>query len=164
MEIRDAKEKDIEKINEIYNKAIKNLTVTFETGPLSLEEQAKWYKKHKEEDYPIIVAEKNEEVLGWASLSKWSEKEGYKYTVENSVYVDSKNRNKGIGKKLLEKLISKAHKREFKNIIALITEGNEVSIILHERFDFEKVGTLNKVGYKFDKFIDVDLFQLRLDD
>ena len=163
MEIRDAKEKDIEKINEIYNKAIKNLTVTFDTEPLSLEEQVMWYEKHKVEDYPIIVAEKNEEVLGWASLSKWSEKEGYKYTVKNSVYVDSENRNKGIGKKLLEKIISKARKRGFKNMIALITEGNEVSIILHERFGFEKVGTLNKAGYKFGKFIDVDLFQLRLD-
>ena len=85
MEIRDAKEKDIEKINEIYNKAIKNLTVTFETDPLSLWEQTKW--------------------------SKWSEKKCYKYKVDNSVYLDSKCRNKGIGKKLLEKLISKSQKR-----------------------------------------------------
>lgn len=164
MIIRDAEEKDIEKINEIYNKAVKNLTVTFDTEPLSLTEQTKRYQKQKEEGYPIIVAENNGEVLGWASLSKWSEKEGYKYTVENSVYVEKDNRNKGIGKKLLEKLIQKAKEKEFKNIIALITEGNEVSIILHERYGFEKVGTLHKVGYKFDKFIDVDLFQLRLDE
>lgn len=162
MIIRDAEEKDIEKINEIYNKAVKNLTVTFDTEPLTLAEQTKWYQKHKEEGYPIIVAENNGEVIGWASLSKWSEKEGYRYTVENSVYVEKDNRNKGIGKKLLEKLIQKARERKFKNIIALITEGNEVSIILHERYGFEKVGTLNKVGYKFDKFINVDLFQLRL--
>ncbi len=164
MIIRDAKEKDIEKINEIYNKAVKDLTVIFDTKPLSLTEQTKWYKNHQGEGYPIIVAEKNGEVLGWASLSIWSKKEGYRYTVENSVYVESEHRNKGIGKKLLEKLIEIAKEKEFKNIIALITEGNEVSIILHEKYGFEKVGTLNKVGYKFDKFIDVDLFQLRLDD
>ena len=164
MIIRDAQEKDIEKINKIYNKAVKDLTVNFDTEPLSLLEQTNWYQKHKDEGYPIIVAEKNEEVLGWASLSKWSEKEGYKYTVENSVYVESTNRNKGIGNKLLEKLIQKAKEKEFKNIIALITEGNEISITLHEKFGFKKVGTLHKVGYKFDQFIDVDLYQLRLDE
>mgnify|MGYP000276435448 FL=1 len=86
MLIRDAKKEDIEKINKIYNQVVKSSNVTFDLEPFSIKKQHTWYKKHKKEGYPIIVAEVDNIVVGWASLSRWSDKKGYDYTAENSVY------------------------------------------------------------------------------
>jgi len=160
MLIRDAKKGDIEKINKIYNQVVKSSNVTFDLEPFSIEKQHNWYKKHKKEGYPIIVAEVDNIVVGWASLSRWSDKKGYDYTAENSVYVDKADRGQGIGYKLLKKLIEKAKQKNIKNLIALITEGNQGSINLHKKFAYEKVGNLKKVGHKFNQYYDVEIYQL----
>lgn len=103
MLIRNANKDDIEKINKIYNQVVKSSNVTFDIKPFSIKKQLNWYKKHKKEGYPILVAEVDNIVVGWASLSRWSDKEGYKFTAENSVYVDKSYRGQGIGYKLLKK-------------------------------------------------------------
>jgi phosphinothricin acetyltransferase len=160
--IREAKIEDIKAINKIYNTAVKNLNATMDIEEKPLQEQKKWFKEHKENNLAVIVAEIENKIVGWASLSKWSHKEGYKYTVENSIYVDNNYRGKGIGTKLLERLIVEAKNNNYKNLIAQIAEGNESSVKLHKKYGFKRVGTLKKVGYKFNRLHDISIYQLEV--
>ena len=88
---------------------------------------------------------------------------GYRFTTENSVYVATKYRGKGIGKLLLAPLIEAARKRGLHAIIAAIDADNDISIRLHARFGFEKVGHFKRVGFKFNRWLDVVYMELLLD-
>lgn len=160
--IREAKIEDIKDINKIYNTAVKNLNATMDIQLKPLEEQKKWFEEHKENNLSVIVAVMENKIVGWASLSNWSHKEGYKYTVENSIYVVNNYRGKGIGSNLLKHLIIEAKEKDYKNIMAQIAEGNQNSIKLHKKHGFKKVGKLKKVGYKFNRFHDISIYQLEV--
>jgi phosphinothricin acetyltransferase len=97
--------------------------------------------------------------VGWASLSRWSERAAYDTTAEVSLYVHKNARNKGIGKKLLEVLTLEGGRVGLHSLIARITEGNEKSFYLHELFGFETVGTLKEIGKKFGQYLDVRILQ-----
>jgi phosphinothricin acetyltransferase len=162
IKIREATIEDIKAINNIYNTAVKSLNVTMDIKSKPLEEQKKCFKEHKENNLSVIVAKTKDKIVGWASLSKWSHKEGYKYTVENSIYIDNNYRKKGIGTKLLKQLIIEAKEKGYNNLIAQIAEGNSSSVKLHKKHGFKKVGVLKKAGYKFDRFHDVIIYQLEV--
>src|SRR5437868_11136734 len=98
---RSATDADQQAIMEIYNEAVLNTTATFDTDQRTIEKQMEWFRKHKK-NHPVFVAEKEKQVVGWASLSPWSDRCAYDTTVEVSVYVHKGFRGKGIGKKLLE--------------------------------------------------------------
>lgn len=161
MKIRKAKINNLEAITIIYNYAIANTTATFDTKPKTIKSQEKWFLKHSNK-YPIIVAEDESGVVGWASLSQWSDRCAYKNTAEISVYVDKDNQNLGIGKKLFGEIIKLAGKNRLHTIIARIAGDNKASVHLHEKFGFTYVGSLREVGFKFDRYIDVYLMQLIL--
>src|SRR6266404_1187680 len=101
--IRPATHADQQRIMEIYNDAVLNTTATFDTEPRTFEKQVTWFRNHKK-NHPVYVAEEDGKVIGWASLSPWSDRCAYDTTVEVSVYIDSDFRGKGIGGKLLEKV------------------------------------------------------------
>ena len=128
--------------------------------PISVDKaNKKWFKNS--DLYPIIVYEtENDVIAGWASLSQWSPKEGYKFTTEISVYVHSAYQNQGIGKKLIKEIIKLAKEKNFKTIVARIDESNEISIKLHSKLGFETIGIMKKFGYKFDKFYDIRMMQI----
>lgn len=105
------------------------------------------------------MAEENNEVVGWAALSRYDSKHAYSDTAELSLYVKQEWQGKGIGKRLMERIIKEGKKAGLHAIIARITEGNEISIKLHEKFGFRHVGVLKEVGFKFDKRLDVYLMQ-----
>ncbi len=159
LNIRTAEEKDIPAITEIYNHAIVHTTATFDTETKTLENRLEWFRQHSPK-HSVIVAEYEGEIVGWASLSKWSDKMAYDSSVENSLYMAEKYRGKGVGKKLLEKLIEEGRKNGFHTIIARISDGNDVSLKMHYDLGFEKTGTLKEVGIKFGKLIDVHLLQI----
>jgi phosphinothricin acetyltransferase len=161
--IRPAEIKDIESITEIYNEAIATTTATFDTEPKSLDEQRKWLESH-DAKHPVIVAELKGAVAGWASLSPWSDRPAYSGTAENSVYVKSEHRGKGIGKKLLQHLLKEAEHSGIHSIIARIAEGNERSIKLHKDQGFEHIGVMKEVGVKFGRLLDVYLMQKIISD
>ncbi|SNX53902.1 GNAT family N-acetyltransferase [Thermoanaerobacterium sp. RBIITD] len=161
MLIRKATIHDVKSINYIYNQAVLNTTATIDTEPRPIEYQLDWFKKH-DDRFAIYVAEENNSVIGWASLSLWSDKCGYKGVAEDSIYIDEKYRDRGAGKKLLNAIIDHAKSNEFHTIIARISDGNDVSVHLHERYGFKLIGTLKELGYKFDKYIDIHIFQLIL--
>lgn len=156
--IRRATLEDLGAITQIYNDAILRTVATFDTEPKTAEEQMMWFADHSPE-YPILVADSNGLVVGWASLSRWSDRCGYSDTAEISLYVDEKHQGKGIGRKLLEAIIQKGQKAGLHTIIARIAEGSEASIRLHKSVGFEQIGTMREVGRKFGKLLDVHLLQ-----
>ena len=157
--IRSATEQDQQAILDIYNEAVLNTTATFDTEPRSLESQHEWFRKHKK-NHPVFVAEKNNAVVGWASLSPWSDRCAYDTTVEVSVYVDKNFRGQGIGYTLLEMVTQEGNKLKNHTVISRITQGNGVSIHLHEKLGYRHVGIMKEVGFKFGNFLDVHMMQL----
>jgi len=156
--IRPAVEKDVPAITVIYNDAILNTTATFDTEEKTLEDRIFWLKNH-DERHPVIVAELQNVVVGWAALSKWSDRAAYDSTAETSLYVHKEYRKRGIGKELMEILVIEGQKAGLHTLIARITHGNEQSVYLHERLGFTVIGTLREVGRKFDVYHDVHLLQ-----
>jgi len=160
--IRQAILEDLGAITEIYNEAILKTVATFDTEPKTLEEQKIWFANHGSK-YPILVAEQDGLVVGWASLSRWSDRCAYSDTAEISLYVEEEFRGKGIGRKLMEAIIREGQKAGLHTVIARIAEGTEVSIHLHESVGFEHIGIMKEVGRKFGKLLDVYLMQKTYD-
>lgn len=156
--IRSATERDLPSITEIYNDAILHTTATFDTDVKTLEDRKQWFANHTER-HPILVAVHEDKVVGWASLSRWSDRCAYETTVEVSVYVDSNFRGAGIGKQLMEKITREGKNTGAHNIISRITSGNDMSIHIHELLGYEHVGVLKEVGKKFGKYLDVIIMQ-----
>jgi L-amino acid N-acyltransferase len=161
MNIRDAKLEDLPEMLAIYNEAIRNLTATFDLMEQSIEERELWFNKYGG-NYPLLVAELNGEIVGYCGLSPYNAKAAYARTVELSIYLSDKHRGKGIGSELMNAIIEKAKMLEFHTIIAGITEGNDGSVKLHEKFGFEFAGKLKEVGFKFGQWQHVLYHQLLL--
>jgi len=159
--IRNARLSDVDAITEIYNDAILTTTATFDTVPKSISERLEWLKSHGDR-HPVIVAEMDGTVVGWASLSPWSERIAYAHTAETSFYVKSVYRGQGIGRKLKAAIIDEARRLSFHTLIARIAEGGDISLHLSESFGFVRVGTLKEVGWKFGRFLDVHILQKML--
>jgi phosphinothricin acetyltransferase len=156
--IRDAQLKDLDEIATIYNWAIDNTTATFDNEKKSMNEYISWFKSHNNKN-PIIVADLEGVIVGWASLSKWSDRCAYSDTAEISLYVKNGFMGKGVGRKLMEHIIKKGKSIGLHVLIARITEGNENSIHLHESFGFNHIGKMKEVGKKIGKLLDVYLMQ-----
>ncbi|TDX51630.1 GNAT family N-acetyltransferase [Orenia marismortui] len=159
MKIRFAKVEDLARITEIYNDAIINSTATFDMEKKTIKSRLEWFKDH-DHKLAIFVAENEGNVMGWASLSLLFKKDAYSGTTEISLYVDKEYRGQGIGKALMKRIIEHANTNDqIHTIIARITGENKISIDLHQKFGFEFVGTLKEVGYKFERYVDVHLYQ-----
>jgi len=161
MLIRLAKIEDLKELLEIYNYAIKNLTATFDLVEQNLEERKPWFDSHRGK-YPLLVAEVDGEIAGYCSLSSFKDKQAYEKTGELSIYLSPRFFGRGIGKALMKEIIQKARELNYHSIISVITDGNEISVKLHEKFGFKHAGCLKEAGYKFDKWIDVHYYQLIL--
>ena len=159
--IRPAELGDLAAITEIYNEAILNTTSTFDLEPKTVAEQTDWFRSH-DERHPVLVAIPDGRAVGWASLSKWSERSAYDGTAETSFYVRSEYRGRGVGRKLKMVIIEEARRLHFHTLIARVAEGNPASFHLNERFGFVHVGTLKEVGRKFGRCLDVHILQQML--
>ena len=156
--IRKASLADVPAIRDIYNEAIENGTATFDTELKSLEDRQAWFS-NRSPRYEVLVAVIGDKVIGWGSLNAYSDRLAYAATVENSIYVHPKHHGKGAGKMLLEGLLASAKRNDIHCILSRITEGNDLSVKLHERYGFTLVGVMKEVGVKFGKLLDVSLLQ-----
>ena len=159
--IRPASGRDLAGINDIYNDAVLNTTATFDLDPRDEEGARAWYHAHGPQ-YPIFVAEREQQVVGWSSLSPYAPRPAYRFSVEDSVYVHRDYRGQGVGRALLEPLLTAAAALGYHAVIAKIAEHNEASLALHRRAGFVPVGTLKAVGWKFHRWLDVEILQLLL--
>ncbi|MDK2897308.1 MAG: L-amino acid N-acyltransferase [Candidatus Atribacteria bacterium] len=160
--IRKARVEDIDQITEIYNQAIIKTISTFHLYPRSSEEQMKWFYQHNDR-YPLMVAEDECQLVAWACLSPYSDREGYQFTVTDSIYVKEEFRRQRIGYELLQFLIEEAKKLGYHSMVAFISSENLPSIKLHQKLGFLFQGELKEIGFKFGKWVDVCLYQKMLD-
>lgn len=161
--IRPATVDDLAAILDIYNEAVLNTTATYDIEPQTADARRRWFDEHVECGLPMFVAEMDGRVVAWSSLSTFRGKEGYRHTVENSIYVAESHRGRGIGKRMLAGLIDAARELGLHAIVAGIDAGTEVSLRLHESFGFVKVAHMKEVGRKFDRWLDVVFMQLLLE-
>ncbi|MTJ80224.1 MAG: N-acetyltransferase [Telmatospirillum sp.] len=165
MTIRDADSADAAAIAEIYNDAVAHTTAIWNERTVDTPNRAAWIADRRKAGFPVLVAVAagQGEVVGYASYGDWRAFDGYRHTVEHSVYVRSNRRGAGIGRRLMEMLIVRARADGKHVMVAAIEAGNEVSIGLHRALGFEAVGHLREVGTKFGKWLDLAFLQLTLD-
>lgn len=156
--IRPATEADQQSMMEIYNEAVLNSNATFDTEPRTLQSQLSWFRLHKH-NHPVLIAEEASQIIGWASLSPWSERCAYETTVEVSIYIHKDFRGKGTGIKLLKIITLEGEKLGNHTIISRITGGNDVSLHIHEKLGYRHIGVMEEVGFKFGKYQDVYMMQ-----
>ena len=159
--IRTANETDLAAINDIYNFYVDHSTCTYQTQAETMADRKAWFAAHGK-SYPIFVAERNGEIVGWGSISRFHPRAGYRFAVENSIYLRKDSLRMGIGARLLELLIQESRRLGYHTIIAGISGEQTASIELHRKFGFTEAGRLREVGYKFDQWLDVIYMQLRL--
>lgn len=158
MNIRKVKDDDIEKITEIYNWYILNTIITFEIeaiSPLEMRNRV----QDKVEKYSWLVAELDQEIIGYAYYGAFHPRAAYSHTVESTIYLAQENTRKGFGKALYRELLKSAKAQGLRELIGLIALPNQGSTGLHQKLGFEEIGVLRKVGYKFDRYIDVGIWQ-----
>lgn len=152
-----------EQILAIFNDAIENSTALYDYKPRTKEDMVSWFEAKAEGDFPIIgLVSDSGELLGFGSFGAFRVQPAYKYTVEHSVYVHKDFRGLGLGKDLLNLVVEAAKTRGMHAVIGVIDASNEGSIALHKKLGFELVGTLPQVGFKFGRWLTVDLYQLTL--
>ena len=161
IEIRIAEPRDWTGIAEIYNDAVLNSTATFDTEPLVGARMTEWFQRHGE-SFPIIVADDGEQIVGWASLSRYSVRPAYDITAEISFYVRAGHRGGGIGRRLGDDAIARARNLGFHSLIARVADESEASLHLFESFGFAKAGFLQEAGEKFGRRIGVFFLQKML--
>ena len=159
MLIRPATLQDQPGILAIYNESVLNSTATFDTDPRTPEKQVEWFNRHKA-NHPVLVAEENGQIAGWASLSPWSDRCAYDSTVEVSVYLAPEQRGKGLGFQLLQLVTEAGRKAGNHTVISRISSDNLASIRIHEKAGYSTVGTMKEVGFKFGRFLDVVMMQI----
>jgi L-amino acid N-acyltransferase len=162
VDIRRSRCDDLPAITDIYNEAILTTTATFDTEPKTSEERLQWFQAH-DERHPVLVAILDEKVVGWASLSRWSDRSAYDDSGETSFYVKSEFRGQGIGRRLKDAIIEEARRLRFHTLIARVAEGSGASLHLNESAGFVHVGTLREVGRKFGRLLDVHIMQKMLE-
>jgi phosphinothricin acetyltransferase len=160
--IRDAQASDLDAILAIYNDAVLKTTASYDYEPRSPEKHRDWFAAKQTARYPVLVADDDGAIAGFASYGAFRAWDGYRYTIEHSVYVATAHRRRGIARELLTGLIERARQDGYHIMIGGIDAANVASIRLHQELGFVSAGTLREVGWKFDRWLDLLFMQLRL--
>jgi phosphinothricin acetyltransferase len=161
--LRPATEADMASVLRIYGEHVAHGLASFEESSPSLDDMLARYHHLKSQSFPYIVAERKGVVVGYAYAGPYRTRSAYRFTIENSVYVDRQAAGEGIGRALLSRLILECEKGPWRQMIAIIgNSGNEASIALHKSLGFRLVGTLRDVGFKHDQWVDTVLMKRAL--
>jgi L-amino acid N-acyltransferase YncA len=159
--IREVTLLDANTVCEIYNEYLAKTIITFEEIPVTVEEMMTRIVTITK-NYPWLVYEEEGKVVGYIYANKWKERSAYRYSVELGIYIDSKYIGKGIGSKLMKEVLNLLKAKSIHSVIYGVSLPNEASIALCEKFGFKKIGQFEEVGFKFDKWIDVGYWELKL--
>ncbi|MHA1567575.1 MAG: GNAT family N-acetyltransferase [Alphaproteobacteria bacterium] len=160
--IRDALAADCAAIQQIYAHNVLTGTATFETTPPDQAEMTRRLAKIQDAGLPFLAAERAGDLVGFAYASPYNERYAYRFTLGNSVYVGQNAQGQGIGRALMGRLIGRCTALHYRQMIAVIGDGNAASMKLHEAVGFRQVGTLRGAGFKFGRWVDVALLQCAL--
>ena len=150
--IRDARADDLPAIQRILNREIVEELANWDEWPWSDARRREWFEQHRDE--VMIVAVGPHSVVGFAYLSPYRGKSGYRFTRECSVYVEPASHRSGVGQRLLRELIERARDRNLHALVGWIEAGNEASRALARAFGFEEVGYERETGYKHGRWLD----------
>lgn len=165
MNIRDAEIADLPALLAIHNEAVRELDALWMEREDTMEDRRAWFEARKAAGFPVILATDDDgQVLGYGSYGTYRSREGYRATVEHSVYLFADARGKGAGRALLNELIARARAAGLHAMVAVIDARNEVSILMHQKFGFEGSGILREVGQKKGRWLDQVQMVLLLDD
>ena len=164
-EIRAATAADLPAITEIYDHAVRYGTATFELTPPDLAEMTRRFGALLDGGFPYLVAALEGRVIGYAYAGAYRPRPAYRFTVENSVYLQPAIHRRGIGLQLLQRLIAESEARGYRQMIAVIGDSaNAGSIGVHTKCGFRMIGTHPDVGFKFGRWLDTVMMQLPLGD
>lgn len=163
--LRPAQVSDLEHIMQIYNHEISTGLATWNSQLKTLEDYQQWFVDLTEQQFPIFVAEEasSQAIAGFADYSSFRQINGYKQTVEHSVYINPQFARQGLGKALMLKLIEHAKQHHIHVMVAAIDYENTGSIYLHTQLGFKQTGYMPQVGQKFGQWRDLVLMQLNFD-
>jgi L-amino acid N-acyltransferase YncA len=161
--IRDSREEDIANVHAIYCFHVLHGLASFEEEPPAASELARRRADVLARNLPYLVAERDSEIVGYSYAAPYRIRAAYRFTVENSIYVDHRLNRNGIGRALLSALIARCRTGGLCQMVAVIGDsGNLASIALHQRLGFQMTGILHAVGYKFGRWVDSVLMQRAL--
>ncbi|MFX1674685.1 GNAT family N-acetyltransferase [Paraburkholderia sp. A2WS-5] len=162
--LRDATPADFPAIAAIYAHHVLHGAASFEEQPPAQDELLRRHTAVREQGLPWLVAEIDGQVAGYCYATPYRPRAAYRYTVEDSIYIDEAFRGRGLGRTLLEALIARCEAGPWRQMIAVIADPKGGSLALHERLGFELVGTLRAVGFKHGAWRDTTLMQRALGD
>lgn len=162
--VREAVFADAARILPMYNHAVRETTAIFDTGESDLAGREAWLAKRQGSGFPVVIAEIDGVVSGFASFGEFRAWDGYRFTVEHSIYVAPDRHREGIGRALLIVLIERARAAGKHAMIAGVEASNAGSIALHVAVGFREVGRIPQVAEKFGRWLDLVFLQLLLDD
>jgi phosphinothricin acetyltransferase len=155
LSIRPATTADIPAITRIYDHAVRHGTASFELEPPDEAEMAQRMRALLNSGFPYLTAESGGDLLGYAYAGHYRTRPAYRFSVEDSIYVDPKAQRRGVGRLLLAHLIEECERLGFRQIVAVIGDSAQTpSIELHRALGFRMVGTVENVGYKFGRWLD----------
>jgi phosphinothricin acetyltransferase len=160
--VRDAVASDAADLLAIHNEAVRTTSAIWDEAEVDLADRANWLGQRRAAGLPVLVAEVDGRVVGYASYGPWRPRSGYRHTVEDAVYVLASHHGQGLASRLLDALLARARRDDLHRMVAMVESGNSISIGLHERRGFRVVGQLPEVGRKFDRWLDLTLLQLDL--
>ena len=163
LNLRDATEADLPAILAIYNHAVAETTAIWNETLVDLDNRRAWFDQRQSRGFPILVAEVEGKIAGYASYGDWRPFDGFRHSVEHSVYVEKDFYGRGLGKAMMIALIERAKAGKIHVMIAAIEAGNDGSIALHKSLGFRLVGTHHEVGQKFGRWLDLTMMELKLD-
>lgn len=152
---------DLNRLVEIYNYYVTETHVTFDTEPFAVAERIHWFNQFAETGrYRLLIAETGDDILGYASSTPFKPRAAYNTSVETTIYLDPGQTGSGIGFQLYGELIDELIAEETAHrAYGGVALPNDASVALHRKLGFEHVGSYHEVGYKFDKYWDVDWFE-----
>ena len=163
MEIRPADNSDAARIAEIYAHYVTETVVTFDLEAPLLSDWEGRLRASADAGYPVLVSCEDARVVGFALLFAWKSRPAYRYTAEVSIYLDPSFTGMGWGRVLLEQLLHEARRVGIRQVIATIADaGFDASVAVHRALGFRTIGRLERVGFKQDRWVDVELLQLSL--
>ena len=163
--VRAATAADVAAITAIYRPAVLHGTASFELEPPDEPEMLRRLRAIMDAGYPYFVAELDGRVVGYAYANAYRTRPGYRFTVEDSIYIAPEAQGKGVGRLLLQALIETSTAKGYRLMVAVIGNSrNYASITLHRNLGFTFCGTIHSVGYKFGRWLDSVIMELPLGD
>jgi len=159
MILRPAAQADLPAILGIYNDAVLNTTAIWNWDTVDLANREAWFAARQAQGYPVLVADEGGGAIAYASFGDWRPFDGYRFSVEHSVYVSPAGRRKGLGSALLEALAGEARRLGKHVMLGGIDAANEASLALHRRHGFVETARMPQVGQKFGRWLDLVFMQ-----